>query len=451
MTPPASAAAMARDLAADRSTALGLAEAALARIEAVNPAGHIFISVTAASALAEAKASDKRRARGATLGALDGIPTAVKDNIDMAGVATTAGIGAFRDRLARQDATVVRKLRAGGAVLLGKLNMHEGALGATTDNAAFGRCDNPRVPGHTPGGSSGGSAAAVAAGIAPIAIGTDTMGSVRIPAAYCGLWGLKPTRGLVGASGLFHLSWTLDAIGPLATSPEDLAVCLRLMAGVDEQDPAGIPAPAGWDPALPDIAPGTTVLGVPTAIDGVALEPAVRSSFDRCLEQARAHGSRIVPLAMAGWSPSEARRAGLLVCEAECANLIGPTLDTFKDGVSPEFRSLLVYGRQVEGERLAVAYWKIGQIALVARQALTQVDAILMPTSPQRAFPHGTPAPATQADFTALASLAGLPAVAFPLPSPASEPPCSAQLVGRPYAEGWLLSMAKALSETDDA
>ncbi len=421
--------------------------AALQRIAATNDDWHVFITVDAEGALRAAAESDARRAEGAALWPLDGMPIAIKDNIDVAGLPTTVGSDAHRGAVAARDAAVIARLRAAGAVILGKLNMHEGALGATTDNRFFGRCENPRAPGHTPGGSSGGSGAAVAGGLVRIALGTDTMGSVRIPAAYCGCWGLKPTRGLVGTSGLVYLSWTLDTIGPLAETPEDLADAIRLMAGPDRDDPRSVAAPAGWDPApLPTTLRGIR-LGRPGVVDAVTCEDAVRAAYDALLDRARAAGAEIVDLDIAGWDTGRARRAGLLVSEAETGSLIGADLDARPEAFSESFRAMINYGRKAPGERIAAAYHALDQLGLAARNALDGVDALILPTAPQRAFAHGTPAPVNQADFTALANIAGLPAVAFPLPGPADKPPTSAQLVGRAFAEGALLGLARALSE----
>ncbi len=426
---------------------LAATRAALQRIAATNDDWHVFITVDAEGALKAAADSDARRAEGAVLSPLDGMPIAIKDNIDVAGLPTTVGTDAHRGAVAQRDAAVIARLRAAGAVILGKLNMHEGALGATTDNRFYGRCENPRAPGHTPGGSSGGSGAAVAGGLVPIALGTDTMGSVRIPAAYCGCWGLKPTQGLVGTSGLVYLSWTLDTIGPLAATPEDLADAIRIMAGPDRDDPRSVTAPAGWDPApLPTDLRGIR-LGRPRVVDAVATEDAVRAAYDALLERARAAGAEIVDLDIAGWDTGRARRAGLLVSEAEAGSLIGADLDARPEAFSESFRAMIDYGRKAPGERIAAAYHALGQLGLAARNALGGVDALILPTAPQRAFAHGAPAPVNQADFTALANIAGLPAVAFPLPGPADEPPTSAQLVGRPFAEGALLGLARALSE----
>lgn len=444
---PRDATALAGDLAAGRTSAVALARAALDRIAATNGDWKIFITVAAESALAEAAASDARRAIGKALGPLDGIPIAIKDNIDVAGMPTTVGIAAYRDRLPARDAAVVARLRAAGAVILGKLNLHEGALGATTDNPAYGRCENPRVPGSTPGGSSGGSGAAVAGDLVTIALGTDTMGSVRIPAAYCGTWGLKPTKGLVGTSGLAYLSWTLDTIGPLANSAADLAIAIATMAGVDSDDPRSVDAPPNWNPAPVATDLAGLVLGRPSVVDAVACEPEVRAAYDALLARAEQAGAIIRDVAIKGWDTGKARRAGLLISEAEAGSLIGHDLDTLGGGFSDGFRGFLNYGRKASGERIAAAYHALDRLGLAARQALDGVDALILPTAPQRAFAHGSPAPADQADFTALANIAGLPAVAFPLPG---DKPNSAQLVGTAFAEGRLLGIAQALSETRD-
>src|SRR5262249_46782901 len=200
------------------------AEALLSCIANDDPELRCFITVDREGALRAAAASRDRHAARRALGPLDGIPVAVKDNIDMAGLPRTAGTEAFRPRIPRPEPPVVERLKRAGAVILGKLNMHEAAFGGTTDNPVFGRCMNPLLPGHTPGGSSGGSGAAVAAGFCTAALGTDTMGSVRLPAAYCGIWGFKPTRGEIQTKGVVPLSVTLDTVGPLARTAADLGI-----------------------------------------------------------------------------------------------------------------------------------------------------------------------------------------------------------------------------------
>lgn len=436
-------------LASGSVSSLALTDTALRRIAAENDRSRIFISVDPDGARKAAQASDRRRADGRTLGPLDGVSVAVKDNIDVAGLPTTDGTAFYRDRKPEADAFVVARLRAAGAVILGKLNMHEGALGATTDNPFWGRCQNPLAEGYTPGGSSGGSGAVVAAGIAPLALGTDTMGSVRIPSAYCGVWGLKPTRGLLSSRGLSHLSWTLDTIGPISTGPDGLRAAMAAMAGSDPADLATSEIPSGWtlDNGIPD---GFT-LGVPDYAALTECEPAILETFAAFLERLRSAGVAVKPVEIRGWDPGKARRAGLLLSEAEGGVVCGADLDREGEGFSDEFRSLINYGRAVRGERLARAYHDIETLRYATQLALREVDAILLPTAPQRAFPHGMPAPANQADFTAIANISTCPAVAFPLPARDGGLPVSAQVIGRRWSEVRLLAIAEKLSATAHA
>ncbi len=375
-------------------------------------------------------------------GPLAGVPVAVKDNIAVAGVPTTDGTKAFADRVAVRDATVVARLRAAGAAVIGTTNMHEGALGATTDNPFWGRCVNPLKDGFTPGGSSGGSGAAVAAGIVPLALGTDTMGSVRIPAAYCGVWGMKPTRGLIPVTGLSHLSWTLDTIGPIAEGPEMVMRALRVMAGPDGDDVFAVPPSEGWDD---DRAPGRVVLGVP---DWAALSPCegvVAEGFAAFVSRVAALGVEVRPVTVPHWAPGAMRRAGLLVAEAECGAVIGGVIDARPEGFSDGFRAAITYGRRAAGEKVAAAYRVLAEAGAGVRAVVRGVDAILMPAAPQRAFAHGGPVPAGQADFTALANAGGVPALVFPLTAPDGGLPLSAQLVGPAFSEGRLVAIARVL------
>ena len=402
-----------------------------------------------AEAIARARAREDLRAFITLLpdavggeGPLAGVPVAVKDNIAVAGVATTDGTFAFRDRVAARDATVVARLKRAGTAVIGTTNMHEGALGATTDNPFWGRCVNPLKDGFTPGGSSGGSGAAVAAGIVPLAIGTDTMGSVRIPAAYCGVWGMKPTRGLVPVTGLSHLSWTLDTIGPIAEGPEMLMRALRVMAGPDGEDVFAVPPPDGWDD---DRAPGRVVLGVPHWAALSPCEGVVAEGFAAFVSRVAALGVEVRHVTVPHWAPGAMRRAGLLVAEAECGAMIGGVIDTRPEGFSEGFRAAINYGRRAAGEKVAAAYRVLAEAGAGVRAVLRDVDAILMPAAPQRAFAHGGPVPAGQADFTALANAGGVPALVFPMPAPDGGLPLSAQLVGPAFSEGRLVGIARVL------
>ena len=217
--------------------------ACLDRIEKLNPALNAFITVTADSALAEARAAEIEISRGNWRGPLHGIPIAIKDLIDTAGTRTTAASALFEHRIPAEDAEVVRRLRLAGAVIVGKNNLHEFAYGGSSLVSFFGDVHNPRNIGRIAGGSSGGSAAAVAAGLCYAAIGTDTAGSIREPAALCGCVGIKPTYGRVSARGVIPLSWSLDHIGPLAATVSDAAVVLQAIAGYDALDVCSVDVP----------------------------------------------------------------------------------------------------------------------------------------------------------------------------------------------------------------
>jgi aspartyl-tRNA(Asn)/glutamyl-tRNA(Gln) amidotransferase subunit A len=424
--------------------ALARLETALARIRARDGELHLVTALDEEGARREAEASDRRRAEGSPLGPLDGMLVGVKDNIAVAGLPWTAGVGGWRDRRAGTDAPTVARLRAAGAIPFAMLNMHEGALGATSDNPHFGRAANPLDPGRTPGGSSGGSAAAVAAGFVEASLGTDTMGSVRIPAAYCGVAGLKPTRGLVPRSGTAHLSPTLDTVGPIAPDVATLAAMVRVLACRDPADPESLPTPRRWDPG-PDRFPHASLqIGIPRQIGETECERAVLDGLAAAREVLASAGAEVVEIDLAGWHPGPARRGGLLLVEAEGAVEFASLLEPpDSDGMSAAFRSLLAYGRDLPSRRLVEGLARMRAAAAAAERAFGEVDVLLLPTAPQRAFPHGAEVPANQADFTALANFHGGPALSVPVPGDGM--PVGVQIVGPAFSEGLVLSVGAAL------
>jgi len=396
--------------AARAVTPVEATETYLSRISRLNPALGAVTDVDAAGARAGARASAARWTKGLPLSAIDGVPILVKANIGVAGLPWTAGIGAYRDRIAAADAEVVALLRRAGAVILGSVNMHEGALGATTDNPWFGRTRNPHRHGSTPGGSSGGSGAAVAAGLCAAALGTDTMGSVRIPSAYCGVFGHKPRYSAVSDAGTTALSWTLDHIGPHARSAADCAAMLAAMAD---------------DPPCP---PTEDVLGV-LAFDGqVDVEPQVAAAFDETVARAQALGLQVETVRLPDYDFGRMRRLGLLISEAEGYVVHQPMLTEHPEGFSDGFRTLLEWGGGQPAHKLASAYREIAQAGAAIRAAFAPYAAVLMPTAPQTAFPFGD-APANQADFTAIANFTGWPATGFPVGITPEGLPLSCQVV----------------------
>lgn len=351
-------------------------------------------------------------------GPLAGLTLGVKSNIMVKGLPWTGGMGLYRDRIAARDAEVVARLRQAGATVLGSLNMHEAALGAHTDNAFFGRTHNPHRHGYTPGGSSGGSGAAVAAGLCDIALGTDTLGSVRIPAAYCGVYGLKPTHGAVSSDGLAFLEPALDCIGPLAASLDLIAAAWQVMASDPGTDP-------GFDHAC-----------LLKQHGGVELQPAVASAFDAALHA--------LPLTAAMLelpdSLTEIRMAGLVDAGRYLIADLGPEYRDDNPGLSDELKFVLKAVGHLEPRPEVLAR---NRAAL--REALGERGVLIMPTAPQAAFTQGTRAPATQADFTSLASIAGLPALSMPAGWTDEGLPVGVQLVGPPHSEPGLIALARRL------
>ena len=254
----------------------------LKRVERLNPKLNAFITVTAESALAQAREAEAEVQKGQWKGPLHGIPIALKDLVDTAGVRTTAGSSVFKDRIPAEDAEITRRLKAAGAVLLGKLNMHEFAYGGSSVISALGPVRNPWDAEYSPGGSSGGSAAAVAAGMCFGAVGSDTGGSIREPAGYCGIVGLKPTYGRVSTRGVIPLSWSQDHMGPMTRTVRDAALMLQTLAGYDPEDVTSANAP------VPDFAAALESkasfhLGVPRGHFYEELDPEIQAALTAAL------------------------------------------------------------------------------------------------------------------------------------------------------------------------
>jgi aspartyl-tRNA(Asn)/glutamyl-tRNA(Gln) amidotransferase subunit A len=349
-----------------------------------------------------------------------------------------------RDRMARADAFVIERLRAAGAVVFGKVTMHEGALGATNESPLTGRTYNPHRAGFTPGGSSGGSGAAVAAGFCLASLGTDTLGSVRIPAAYCGVVGHKPTKGLVGNRGVVPLSWTLDHVGPLTRSVRDAAAVLAVLAVFDPIDAGAEPAPVAATevPALPDLR-GVT-LGRLVAADRVGLDPEVAAAWARALDVLRESGATLREVDLPPYDFGRARRAGLLIAEAEGAFAHAGDLAERAQLLSPALRAMLSFGRDAKTGALVKAQRLVADVVVQVRQAMAGVDALVLPTAPQPAFDFSRAVPDNQADLTSLASLTGRPAVSVPMGFSRDRLPLGLQLIGHPFGDGRLLAIAAA-------
>ena len=417
----------------------------ITRIEAHDGRLHAFIARTFDTAVREAADSDKRREEGRARGALDGVPIAIKDNIDARGLATTAGMDTRRAAVASDDAPVVAALRQAGAVILGKLNMDAAALSATGDNPHFGRIENPYKADHTPSGSSGGSAAAVAAGLCAGALGTDTLGSVRLPAAYCGIAGHKPTHGLVSIRGVVPVAPAFDQVGPMARGVRGVGLLLDAMAGFDAlfAESRAAPAVATYDPGpAPDV--GGMVVGRLDTIDRVQIEAPVRAAFDRAIDGLKDLGCTVRDTTLGDYDMGRGRLAGLMIAVANGAHVHADDLADRPEKLSDGLRRALEFGRDADVGRLVRAERMVADLIVRARGALAGFDALVLPTTLQAPFPFSQSAPDNQADFTAIASMAGLPAVSVPMGMSEDGLPLGLQIVGRAFADAGVLRLARA-------
>jgi aspartyl-tRNA(Asn)/glutamyl-tRNA(Gln) amidotransferase subunit A len=457
---------------AGSTSAEAICEAALARIAATNDTLHAFHLVDAERALARARALDRQ---DGPPGPLHGVPVALKDNITVAGMTTTAGSKILEHYVPPYDATVVQRLEAAGAVIVGKTICDEFSMGSSTENSAFGPARNPWAPDRAPGGSSGGSAVAVAAGMTPLALGSDTGGSIRQPAAFCGVVGLKPTYGRVSRYGLIAYASSLDQIGPFARTVSDAAVCLDAISGPDPRDgtAAAVAAP-GFASALTGEIRGIRV-GVPRSWLREGVDPDVSSAFETslaALEQLGAtvhdvelpHSRVAIPtyylVATAEASSNLARydgvRYGFRVPDARS---IDDMYDRTRDaGFGAEVKRRIMLGTYVLSAGYYDAYYvKAQQVRTLIRrdfdEAFTTADVIAMPTTPTAAFKLGAlnndPLQMYLADiFTVSAPLAGLPALSLPCGLTRERLPIGLQLIGRAWDEATILRVADAYERT---
>lgn len=407
-------------------------DSCLKRITKIDPVITAFNDLCIESAKREAQQSETRWRDGSPRSPLDGVPVAVKANIAVRGLPHHAGIAAYRDDLATADALTVARMREAGMVVLGTLNMHEGALGATTDNPAFGRTENPRHPGFTPGGSSGGSAAAVASGLVPLALGSDTMGSVRIPSAYCGCVGHKPSPDLVPLDGVKLLSGTLDHVGPHARFVTDLIALTKLLAGMP-------------DATTCKLRLGEISFGVWDWQNDVSVDVDVAGGFGQALDALRIQGVALRPVTPPLYDYGADRRTGLLISEAEAAIIHAERLAFDPEGFSEDFRKMMAWGRKQGPEAMDQARERLQDLRAAARGLFHDVDFVLAPVAPQTAFSWESPVPANQADFTAWANLAGLPATVVTTGLNAQGLPLALQVIGPPGLDQETLVAAREL------
>jgi aspartyl-tRNA(Asn)/glutamyl-tRNA(Gln) amidotransferase subunit A len=464
-------------LAAKKISSTELMQAVLARTKAIDSKVRAFNSFDEADALAQADASDARRAAGQARGPLDGIPVGIKDVISVAGQPLTASSKMLANFVSPYDATVTRKLKAAGAICWGRLNLDEFAMGSSTENSAFKATCNPWDLTRVPGGSSGGSAAALASGEAIAALGSDTGGSIRQPAALCGVVGLKPTYGLVSRYGLIAFASSLDQIGPFGRTVEDAAVLLGAIAGHDANDSTSFKAEIPDYRAGLAIRPGPWKLGIAKEYFAEGIDPEVNAAVQAAIAYYKKLGCEIREISL----PHTKYAVGVyyIIATAECSSNLArydgiryghrskdatDALDIYfksrAEGFGPEVKRRIILGTYVLSSGYYDAYYLRAQkVRTLIRQdflnAYQEVDAILTPTSPTPAFKKGEKAANPLAMYlsdiyTIGVNLAGLPGISLPCGFSKGGLPIGLQIIGQPFKEADLLAIARAYEQGHD-
>ncbi|MBN2231871.1 MAG: Asp-tRNA(Asn)/Glu-tRNA(Gln) amidotransferase subunit GatA [Deltaproteobacteria bacterium] len=474
---PADLTTLRRRLLTREVTSTMVTRALLERIAVLDERLGAYLLVDGEGALAGAAAADERLDAGTPAGPLDGIPLALKDILSTRGRRTTCGSRMLEHFVPAYDATVVERLHAAGAVVLGKLNMDEFAMGSSTENSAFKPTRNPWAPDRVPGGSSGGSAAAVAAGLCAAALGSDTGGSIRQPASFCGVVGMKPTYGRVSRYGLVAFASSLDQLGPVTRTVSDAALLLGVMAGHDPRDSTSVNTPVPDYVAALGLPLEGLAIGVPREyfIDG--MEDDVRQAVQAAIDFCAGRGARVeevsLPhteyavaayylIATAEASSNLARYDGVKygLRESGGENLLDMYLDTRSQGFGPEVKRRIMLGTYALSAGYYDAYYRKAQQVrtLVSRdfaRVFERVDLLMAPVTPTVAFRLGEkiddPLQMYLNDILTIpVNLAGLPAISVPCGFSAAGLPVGLQIIGRPFAEETILAAARCYEEAHD-
>ena len=446
-----------------------------------------FVHLDPDAVLAQARSADDKRKAGEMVGRLAGVPVAIKDVLCVEREPTTCGSRMLRNFRPPYDATVIAKLRAAGAILFGKTNMDEFAMGSSTENSAYGPTLNPWDPTRVPGGSSGGSAAAVAAGLAPLALGTDTGGSIRQPAAFCGVVGLKPTYGRVSRYGLIAFASSLDQVGPFARNVGDAALLLSVIAGADPHDSTSVEEPIPDYLANLDTPPDSLRVGVAREFFTAGLDPEIAAAVQEAIRVYENAGATIKEISLP--HSNYGIPAYYIVAPAECSSnlarydgtiyghraadfapkyptevglppLVRMMMASRAEGFGPEVKRRIMLGTFALSAGYADQYYnKALQVRRKIRgdfdAAFKDVDVILGPTSPTPAFALGerTADPLTMylSDiYTITANLAGIPGISIPCGMTKTNLPIGLQLLAAPFAEDALLRTARIFERATD-
>jgi aspartyl-tRNA(Asn)/glutamyl-tRNA(Gln) amidotransferase subunit A len=469
---PKTFAALRDQIASGRTGAADLASSYYRRIEKISPQLNVYLSLTKERALAQAERIDTLAAKGDPLPPLAGIPVGIKDVLVMQGAASTAGSKILQGYHPPYDATAVAKLEAAGAVLLGKINCDEFAMGSSNENSAYGPVRNPVDPERVPGGSSGGSAAAVAANLAVATLGSDTGGSIRQPASFCGVVGVLPTYGRVSRYGLIAFASSLDHVGPFAANVRDAAALLAVLAGHDPQDATSSPAPVEDYAAESDKPAAGMRIGVPDQYFGAGLDSEVRAAIEKGIDALKTSGCTVKPvslphtkyavptyylIATAEASANLARFDGVRYgyrspASATLAEMYSHSRD---EGFGAEVKRRILLGTYALSAGYYDAYYlKAQQVRRILAEeflrAFAEVDAIVTPTAPTPAFRLGEktddPVSMYLADiYTVTASLAGICGVTVPCGATSSGLPVGMQVLARHFRESTAFRVARAV------
>lgn len=461
---------MAQGIAEKRFSALDVTRSCLGRIDSLDDKLNAMLFVDQEGACCSAEAMDRRVAQGEKLRPLEGVPVILKDNICTAHMPTTCASKMLEGWQPPYDATVVELLRDNGAVILGKANLDEFAMGGSTENSAFGVTHNPWTLDYVPGGSSGGSAAAVAAGYAPIALGSDTGGSIRQPAAFCGIYGMKPTYGQVSRYGLVAFASSLDQIGPFTRTADDMALALSALCHFDRRDSTSVERPSpSFDTGLHDMK-GRTI-GLLKLPEGCDLDGELAETLEKTTEQLKKLGATVklveLPvsiryglacyyiLAPAEASSNLARFDGVRYGNAQDADsLLELYVKTRQKSFGPEVKRRILTGTYVLSSGFYDAYYNTAQkvravIGQEFARVFADVDALLLPASPTPAFKIGAitdPVAMYMTDlFTIPVNMAGLPGISFNAGLSKEGLPLGLQLVGARWSDSLLLQLAALL------
>ena len=468
---------LSRALGEGKTSSEEITKAFLSRIEEVDERVHAYLHWDAEDMLAQAKRSDARRSQGQSKGPLDGIPVGLKDVICVEGQPLTAASRILEHYVSPYDATVTRKLKQAGAVLAGRLNLDEFAMGSSTENSAYGPTRNPWNLDRVPGGSSGGSSAAVAARETPLSLGSDTGGSIRQPASLCGVVGMKPTYGMVSRFGLAAFASSLDQIGPFAQTVQDAALLLEVISGHDPLDSTSYPAEVpSYSKALEKTSPPRKI-GLPKEFYGSGMDDDVRNAIEQTISFYESHGYEMIEISLpstdlsipvyyviatAEASSNLARYDGIRYTSRSpnAENAIDVYAKSRGEGFGEEVKRRCILGAYGLSSGYYDAYYLKAQKTrtLIRRdfeRAFDEVDAILTPTSPTPAFRFGEksedPISMYLSDvYTISTNLAGLPGISVPCGFSKTGLPIGMQLIGKAFDESTLLSIAQDFDQAHE-